>query len=112
MKNVLNNMTNKEELREKWKEEYSSTGHCDCGNKYLELEDVFDFFWDEIEQIRKEDRERVVGEIEKVRKPLKCFDEECPFCLRGLSRKCSQIQNIEELNDVLDQVLSIIKQNE
>lgn len=79
-------MTDKESLREKFDKEFSGQtplsqailgaleyrGFYDAG-KYLD-EDIatkispiiIDFFWNEIEQIRKEDMERVVEKIEKL----------------------------------------------
>ena len=81
-------MTNKEELREKWikkcsiatkgegKHIYSFGLHEDCADP----EDIFDFFWNEIEQIRKEDMERVEQQIKTYWEDYN-YDE---ICLGGV----------------------------
>ena len=85
-------MKNKESLREKFFEEHAVLESRIFSNKlYFKTistpEDVFDFFWNKIEQIRKEDMERVV-EI-----------------LNGYFRNKYSI-NLEQ-----DEILSIIKQS-
>lgn len=76
-------MTNKESLREKLSQMISDTvwevtdgGQKIDSKRFLtyqdepvqSFEDIVDFFWNEIEQIRKSDMERVVSVLEKIKK--------------------------------------------
>lgn len=60
-------MTNKEELREQLKTKFSALELIYRDTEKTTLLDLLvDFFWNEIEQIRKADMEKVVEEIEKL----------------------------------------------
>ncbi len=54
-------MTNKEELQDKFDKFVDS-----CLYPEIDPKETFDFFWKEIEQIRKSDMERVFNEIEQI----------------------------------------------
>lgn len=92
-------MTNKESLREK----FVNTIHKEhiIFEYPSDFEKTLNFFWNEIEQIRKSDMERVVEKIKDMK--VKYINEN-DYYING--------KDGDFKNRVIDQVLSIIKQDE
>lgn len=92
-------MTNKESLREKWKQFTEDDTKNPNGLSFVIMSEdeqtIFDFFWNKIEQIRKEDMERVAKKIESKRPKNVGIDNTPEFWI----------------NEAIDDILTIIKQS-
>jgi len=89
-------MTNKEELIKEWKEFLSqqSIDNKICCEPIIDIEELSDWWLSKLEQIRKEDMERVEEKIENIR----------------FSYPPNSEREILAQKQIKDEVLSIIKQ--
>lgn len=76
--------------------------------QYAGQGEIFGKIMDEFRQ-RDEALRSIVEGMKLVRE---CPDKDCPFCGRGLDRKCTHIQIIDDQNFLLDEVLSTIPKHD